>query len=209
VRRPEIYLFDEPLSNLDAALRVRMRVELKALHERLGATMIYVTHDQTEAMTLADRVVVLEAGRIEQVAPPAEIYLRPRNVFVATFVGTPAMNVVETAGGKTGVRPEDLVVSEAPAEALGQLPEVVSSRQLREELRRGVRATIEAVEPIGDRGHVHVRTGPRRLVATIEGARAFAMRAGAEVGVSARGEALHVFDEKGERVEERAMTFGS
>ena len=208
VRRPEIFLFDEPLSNLDAALRVRMRIELKALHARLGATMVYVTHDQTEAMTLADRIAVLEAGRVEQFAPPAEIYLRPRNLFVATFVGTPAMNLVETPSGTIGVRPEDLAVV-APADSMPQLPDSVSLNHLTELLRSGLRGVVEVVEPIGDRGYVHLRTGRARLVATVEGARAFAAKAGAEVAVTARPESLHRFDASGLRVEpDPAMTFG-
>jgi multiple sugar transport system ATP-binding protein len=95
VRDPKIFLFDEPLSNLDAELRVAMRKELAALHAEIGGTMIYVTHDQTEAMTLADRIVVLRAGRIEQVGAPLYLYNRPDNLFVATFIGSPKMNVIE------------------------------------------------------------------------------------------------------------------
>jgi multiple sugar transport system ATP-binding protein len=95
VRDPKIFLFDEPLSNLDAELRVAMRKELAALHAEIGGTMIYVTHDQTEAMTLADRIVVLRAGRIEQVGAPLDLYNRPDNLFVATFIGSPKMNVIE------------------------------------------------------------------------------------------------------------------
>ena len=95
VRKPEVFLFDEPLSNLDAALRVRMRYEFAKLHEDLKTTMIYVTHDQVEAMTLADRIVVLSAGQIEQVGSPLELYEHPRNLFVAAFIGSPKMNVIE------------------------------------------------------------------------------------------------------------------
>jgi multiple sugar transport system ATP-binding protein len=102
VRQPKVFLFDEPLSNLDAALRSQMRVELRALHRRLATNMIYVTHDQIEAMTLADRIVVFDAGRIEQVGTPRELYERPRNTFVAQFIGSPKMNMldcnVEAAG---------------------------------------------------------------------------------------------------------------
>jgi multiple sugar transport system ATP-binding protein len=95
VRDPQVFLFDEPLSNLDAKLRVQMRAELSSLHRRLGATMIYVTHDQVEAMTLGDRIVVLDQGRIQQIAPPLELYDRPANRFVAGFMGSPAMNFIE------------------------------------------------------------------------------------------------------------------
>ena len=94
VREPQIFLFDEPLSNLDAKLRVEMRHEINKLHEQLGTTMIYVTHDQVEAMTLADRIVILNLGNIEQVGSPDEIYTNPSNIFVAQFIGTPKMNTV-------------------------------------------------------------------------------------------------------------------
>jgi len=94
VRRPEAFLFDEPLSNLDAKLRVQMRTEIRALHQRLGTTTVYVTHDQVEAMTMADRIVVLRDGRVEQVGTPLELYDRPRNAFVAGFIGSPSMNLI-------------------------------------------------------------------------------------------------------------------
>eukprot|EP01037_Dinobryon_pediforme_P026363 gene26363-biopygen15739 len=94
VREPEVFLFDEPLSNLDAALRVQMRIEISKLHNELKATMVYVTHDQVEAMTMADKIVVLSAGRIEQVGSPLELYHKPSNLFVATFIGSPKMNLI-------------------------------------------------------------------------------------------------------------------
>ena len=102
VRDPAVFLFDEPLSNLDAKLRVQMRAEIKLLHQKVGTTAIYVTHDQIEAMTLADRVVVLNRGRIEQAGTPIELYKRPANLFVATFIGSPAMNVLEGVIGADG-----------------------------------------------------------------------------------------------------------
>ena len=117
VREPAAFLFDEPLSNLDAALRVGMRMEISELHDRLKTTMIYVTHDQVEAMTMADKIVVLNAGRIEQVGSPLELYRSPRNLFVAGFIGSPKMNLIEgpeaaRLGAKTiGVRPEHIDVS--------------------------------------------------------------------------------------------------
>ncbi len=117
VREPAAFLFDEPLSNLDAALRVGMRLEISELHTRLKTTMIYVTHDQVEAMTMADKIVVLNAGRIEQVGSPLELYKAPRNLFVAGFIGSPKMNLIEGPeaakhGAKTiGVRPEHIAVS--------------------------------------------------------------------------------------------------
>ncbi|MEM9577594.1 MAG: sn-glycerol-3-phosphate ABC transporter ATP-binding protein UgpC [Pseudomonadota bacterium] len=103
VRDPRAFLFDEPLSNLDAALRVEMRLEIARLHQRLGATMIYVTHDQVEALTLADRIVVLHGGDIQQIGSPLELYERPANKFVAQFIGSPTMNVVAVEGGKRSV----------------------------------------------------------------------------------------------------------
>ncbi|PRZ45567.1 ABC transporter ATP-binding protein [Tritonibacter scottomollicae] len=103
IRDPRAFLFDEPLSNLDAALRVEMRLEIARLHQKLGATMIYVTHDQVEALTLADRIVVLEGGDIQQVGSPLELYERPANKFVAQFIGSPTMNVVPVEGGAGGI----------------------------------------------------------------------------------------------------------
>ena len=97
VRDPQVFLFDEPLSNLDAKLRVQMRVEIKSLHQRLNATSVYVTHDQIEAMTMADRIVVLHGGRVEQIGSPLELYDHPANLFVAGFIGSPAMNFVQAA----------------------------------------------------------------------------------------------------------------
>ncbi len=117
VREPRAFLFDEPLSNLDAALRVAMRLEITELHQHLNTTMIYVTHDQTEAMTMADRIVVLNRGRIEQVGSPLELYHNPANLFVAGFIGSPKMNLVngaeaEKLGAATvGIRPEHMLLS--------------------------------------------------------------------------------------------------
>jgi multiple sugar transport system ATP-binding protein len=117
VRQPKAFLFDEPLSNLDAALRVSMRLEISQLHNTLGTTMVYVTHDQVEAMTMADRIVVLQAGRIEQVGSPIELYGQPDNLFVAGFIGSPKMNLIsgqpaaELNATTIGVRPEHIAVS--------------------------------------------------------------------------------------------------
>ena len=118
VRDPQVFLFDEPLSNLDAALRMHMRVEIARLHRDLGATMIYVTHDQTEAMTLAERIVVMRDGRVEQVGSPMDLYNNPANQFVAGFLGAPSMNFLPAGplgrpGATTGIRPEHLRVTEA------------------------------------------------------------------------------------------------
>ena len=124
VRRPQLFLFDEPLSNLDAALRISTRIEIARLHRELGATMVYVTHDQTEAMTLADRIVVLRDGRVEQVGAPMELYNDPANLFVAGFIGSPQMNFLTGAAvGETahtlGIRPEHLTLSRASGAIAG------------------------------------------------------------------------------------------
>ncbi len=142
VRTPKLFLFDEPLSNLDAALRVHTRIEIARLHRELKATMIYVTHDQVEAMTLADKIVVLNGGRIEQVGAPMELYNNPANTFVAGFIGSPQMNFLEAgalgAPGKTlGVRPEHLAIDRAS----GAIP-----------------GTISHVEHLGGETNVYVRT---------------------------------------------------
>ncbi len=129
VRNPKVFLFDEPLSNLDAKLRVQMRIELEALHKELGATMVYVTHDQVEAMTMADRIVVLNAGRVEQLGSPLDLYHRPATEFVAGFIGSPAMNILDAesslgravgppaGAARVGIRPEHIGIGVSGLEA--------------------------------------------------------------------------------------------
>ncbi len=148
VRRPEVFLFDEPLSNLDAALRTQLRVELKRLHARLGTTMVYVTHDQVEAMTLADRIAVLDGGRLQQVGTPAELYEDPANRFVAGFIGSPAMSFLERLepGVVIGVRPHQVRIGEGPHAA-----------------------TVEVVETTGFESYVHMDLGGEHLVGRVEG----------------------------------------
>jgi multiple sugar transport system ATP-binding protein len=130
VRKPKLFLFDEPLSNLDSALRVHMRIELARLHRDLNATMIYVTHDQTEAMTLADRIVILHDGRIEQIGTPMELYNRPANKFVAGFIGSPQMNFIDAAAlGRSdavtvGVRPEHIRLDASAGDAMGAVSHI-------------------------------------------------------------------------------------
>jgi ABC-type sugar transport system ATPase subunit len=185
-RRPDVFLLDEPLSNLDAQLRTATRAELKALHQRVGGTMLYVTHDQVEALTLGDRIAVLRAGELQQVADPDGLYRRPANRFVASFVGSPAMNFLPPGGGPFDVGREDVEVGVRPEHvALGEGP--------------GVQATVEVVEPAGNETFVHLTVDGLRLVA----------RAGADVrppvgtavSVALAGE-LHFFDpQTGERVE--------
>ena len=142
VREPAVFLFDEPLSNLDAKMRVEMRSEIIHLHQRLKSTIIYVTHDQTEAMTMGGRIVVMNEGRIQQAAPPLEVYRRPANPFVAGFIGTPAMNLFPPGMlGKAmiGVRPEDLKLVRAD-----------------EALPGDVEAVVDFVEPLGSETLVHI-----------------------------------------------------
>ncbi len=149
VREPAVFLFDEPLSNLDAKMRVEMRAEIVRLHHRLGTTMIYVTHDQTEAMTMGQRIVVMEGGRIQQAAPPLEVYDRPANPFVASFIGTPPMNLLPPGvldlGRITGLRPEHVRIVQ-PSGAAGELP-----------------ATVDILEPLGAETIVHVVLDGRQL----------------------------------------------
>ena len=148
VRTPKLFLFDEPLSNLDAALRVATRIEIARLHRELAATMIYVTHDQVEAMTLADRIVVLNAGRVEQVGAPMELYNDPANTFVAGFIGSPQMNLLDAAalgqqGATLGIRPEHLGLDRHAGQISG---------------------TISHVEHLGGETNVYVHTVPHGLL---------------------------------------------
>lgn len=145
VRRPSVFLFDEPLSNLDAALRQQMRVELRRRHKLLRTTTLYVTHDQVEALTLADRIVVLNSGVVQQVGTPDELYFDPANRFVAGFIGSPTMNFVEHQRGEVlGVRPNDVVVHRAGDGGSG-------------DGGSGVAATVEFVERLGFEAMVHLR----------------------------------------------------
>jgi multiple sugar transport system ATP-binding protein len=147
VRNPKVFLFDEPLSNLDAALRVSMRLELMRLHEQLAATMIYVTHDQTEAMTMADKIVVLNAGRIEQVGSPLDLYNRPANIFVAGFIGSPKMNFLKVTVASAG--PEGVSVT-LPGGHVLNVPVEAGTAGTGDELLLGMRP--EHLE-ISSKGH--------------------------------------------------------
>ncbi len=167
VRDPQVFLFDEPLSNLDAKLRVQMRTEIKELHQRLGTTTIYVTHDQIEAMTMADKIVVLRDGVVEQVGAPLDLYDRPANLFVAGFIGSPAMNLIdgEIRNGAAGP-------AFATADGLTlPLPKAVSSKAVGGRAWYGVRpehfslsdggipAEVVVVEPMGSETQVFLRLG--------------------------------------------------
>ncbi|HXG05540.1 MAG TPA: sn-glycerol-3-phosphate ABC transporter ATP-binding protein UgpC [Candidatus Binatia bacterium] len=181
VRHPQVFLFDEPLSNLDAKLRVQMRVELKRLHDRLETTAIYVTHDQVEAMTLGDRVVVMKDGWIQQVGEPLELYSRPANRFVAGFIGSPAMNFVDvtvkdSAGDlwaeTTGLRVrvpagqrERLRPYTGRAVTLGIRPEDL---HLGDGGDHAFDAVVEVVEPLGSEILLDVKAGPHTMVARVD-----------------------------------------
>ena len=156
VRSPKAFFFDEPLSNLDAALRVDMRSEIKALHQRLGATSVYVTHDQIEAMTMADRIVVLRDGKVEQIGAPLELYDRPTNTFVAGFIGSPAMNMLpatidlslnsaQLADGSTLPLPQGTRASNGQEVIYGVRPD----QWMLSHADTGVPATVELIEPTG------------------------------------------------------------
>ena len=196
VRQPRVFLFDEPLSNLDAALRTQMRGELKTLHSQLSSTMLYVTHDQVEAMTLADRIAVLRLGVLQQVGTPAELYERPANRFVAGFIGSPAMNFVEGRirdGDFVGAGGTRVALVDLGAAAEGQ-EVVLGARPHELELVEGdgFGGTVALVEPMGWETHVHIDAGSVRLVARVETAGA-GVREGDSVTVRPRGEGVHLF----------------
>jgi len=180
VREPKAFLFDEPLSNLDAALRVQMRLEITQLHQALKTTMIYVTHDQVEAMTMADKIVVLNAGHIEQVGPPLELYNRPANLFVAGFIGSPKMNLIQPKGGADGaatigVRPEHIDVSRDAGQWRG---------------------TVRIAEHLGSDTFFHIdaeEVGPVTARATGE----LGVQSGDHVWLTPRPDRIHRFDQAG------------
>jgi multiple sugar transport system ATP-binding protein len=163
VRDPRAFLFDEPLSNLDAKLRVKMRGEIKKLHQRLGKTMVYVTHDQTEAMTLADQIVVLNGGRLEQAGPPMELYENPVNLFVASFIGSPEINLIEgQAQGDRFTLPDGTVLPLVAGAHTGPL--VYGIRPNHIVLRDGgLPASVGLVEPTGDSQEVQLHFGGREI----------------------------------------------
>jgi multiple sugar transport system ATP-binding protein len=167
VRDPHVFLFDEPLSNLDAALRVQMRSEIKALHQKLKSTIVYVTHDQIEAMTMADRIVVMSAGTMEQVGAPLDLYDRPANRFVASFLGSPAMSffegTVESVNGEASIVLQSGETLRAPA--VGAAPGTKVDVGIRPEhfavsgSGEGLRFLLETVEPTGAETHLHGKIG--------------------------------------------------
>ncbi|MEW2379683.1 ABC transporter ATP-binding protein [Micromonospora sp. NPDC047812] len=187
VREPDVFLLDEPLSNLDQALRVQMRAELRALHDRLGATMVHVTHDQTEALVLADRIAVLRDGRIEQVGTPDEIWRTPATTFVARFVGSPAMNLLPAGGPLTpgGAAPVDR--AGAGELEIGFRPEAVVL-----DATDGAAATVDRVEVVGEDAYAYLTlAGGHPVVARVPAAHRPGR--GAPVRVGVRWADVHVF----------------
>ena len=202
VREPVGFLFDEPLSNLDAALRVEMRFEIARLHKSLGATMVYVTHDQVEAMTLADRIVVLSAGTIMQVGSPQELYERPDNLFVAQFIGSPKMNVmpVHAADGRVVPEGQPGVAMQAPGDVahLGIRPENVALG-LADDDGANARGTVRIVEYLGADTYVHVDCGAAgTLVVRAPGAAP--VREDETVSLRFEPKAVHLFDGTGRSI---------
>ncbi len=200
VRGPEVFLFDEPLSNLDAELRVEMRVEIARLHKEIGATMIYVTHDQVEAMTLADKIVVLRAGRIEQVGSPLDLYRDPDNKFVAGFIGSPAMNFLKGSAGAAGeVAVAGLASSFRPglkAPASGDV--VVGVRPQHVTLDpSGKTHRVELSEQLGGVSYVYLQSdsGERLIVEAREGV---PVPAEGRIGIAFDASKAMVFDAKTE-----------
>ncbi len=179
VRQPQVFLFDEPLSNLDAKLRVQTRLEIQKLHRELGITSLFVTHDQVEAMTLAQRMMVMNAGRMEQFGTPDEVYHRPATTFVASFIGSPPMNLLKNATGAKaghilGIRPEHLDVGKTSG-------------------TDGWQATIESIEMLGAERLLYCRLGDEQLVVRTDEAVA-APALGQTIGLTPRADRVHHFD---------------
>jgi multiple sugar transport system ATP-binding protein len=212
VRHPQVFLFDEPLSNLDAMLRVQMRVELKRLHERLETTAIYVTHDQVEAMTLGDRVVVMKDGWVQQVGEPLELYGKPANRFVAGFIGSPAMNfvsvLISASGGELWADAEGLRIKVPPPlmdrmrahagkrATLGVRPEALHPATGADPADCCFETTVDVVEPLGNEILNNFRAGGAPMVARVDPA--IRVKAHQSMRVALDPERIHFFDEKSE-----------
>ena len=216
VREPEVFLFDEPLSNLDALLRVQMRIELAKLHKTLGTTMIYVTHDQVEAMTLADRIVVLDRGVIAQIGAPLELYARPDNKFVASFIGSPTMNflaVTPTSRRRArrhacrSARPTGRAPAPSPSRTRNA-PDDGAHRASRDrhpagtyrhrrpgDARAQLSGVVQLVERLGNLTIAYVATPAGQLV--VEGSGEMAIRADDTVGLVFDASRTHMFDRDG------------
>jgi multiple sugar transport system ATP-binding protein len=201
VRDPKVFLFDEPLSNLDAKLRVSMRSEIKALHQRLKTTTIYVTHDQVEAMTMADRIVVLRDGRIEQIGSPLELYDNPANVFVAEFIGSPAMNMLPAKlsvdgnrraavvnGGTKIELPPQLAGADGQAILVGIRPEHLSVGAA----TNGLTGKVALVEPTGAQVQIIADVGGRSITALLN--ERVLPAVGSDIALAPKIDAIHAFD---------------
>ncbi len=203
-RRPAVFLFDEPLSNLDAALRVQMRGELAGLHRRLGTTMIYVTHDQVEAMALANRIAVLDSGHLQQIGSPMELYQQPANRFVAQFIGSPSMNVVDgrmNVDGGVALFESDGLQLQLPnadidkvgnAVAIGFRPQYVTPSD-----EGPLRGEVAVIEAMGWEAFAHIEGEFGTLVARLEGEQAMTTKPGDQLGLSVNTEHVHYFSADG------------
>jgi multiple sugar transport system ATP-binding protein len=199
VRDPQVFLFDEPLSNLDAKLRVQMRTEIKELHQRLKTTTIYVTHDQIEAMTMADKIVVMHDGRVEQIGAPLELYDRPDNLFVAGFIGSPAMNML-----KGRIRVNGTASFEGPAGVTFSLaaagsgndgrPAVYGVRPEHFSLSDdGAEAEVQVIEPTGSELQVVAKLGGEDIIAVFRERHQF--KPGEKIRLKPDPRLVHLFDE--------------
>jgi multiple sugar transport system ATP-binding protein len=202
VRNPQVFLFDEPLSNLDAKLRVQMRSEIKMNHRRLGTTTVYVTHDQIEAMTMADRIVVMRSGYVEQIGSPLDLYDTPNNLFVAEFIGSPAMNILDgTIEGKTFAMPDGTAIplgSDVPHAPQGPVKLGIRPEHLRLDAG-GLQAEVLVVEPTGSETQVALRLGEQELVGVFR--ERIPMNPGDMIGISISSDQAHLFDaESGQRL---------
>ena len=206
VRDPQVFLFDEPLSNLDAKLRVQMRTEIKELHQRLKTTTIYVTHDQIEAMTMADKIVVMHDGRVEQIGAPLDLYDRPDNLFVAGFIGSPAMNMLNGRISLNGTAAFEapagvtFSLSNAPAGSDGR-PAIYGVRPEHFSLSDdGVDAVIQVVEPTGSELQVVAKVGDNEIIAVFRERHQF--KPGDKIRLKPDPRLIHLFDEAtGKRLE--------
>ena len=198
VRDPAVFLFDEPLSNLDAKLRVQMRAEIKELHQRLKTTIVYVTHDQIEAMTMADRIVVMNAGVVEQVGTPLELYDRPNNIFVAGFIGSPSMNLLKgtiKAGAKSS-----FALDNGPDLPLGKIDKTHDGKAgfygIRPEhltlAKGGIPAEVSVIEPMGSETQLFAKLGGQRMVALLR--HRFNTEPGEKLSLLPDISAVHLFD---------------
>ncbi len=205
VRRPKLFLFDEPLSNLDTALRVQMRGELARLHRTLGVTMLYVTHDQVEAMTLATRVAVFNKGVLQQLGAPLELYHRPTNTFVATFLGSPSMNLVDARREGANFVGKGFSLP-AVGDAQGEVKLGLRPQDLRVGAKGPLQGEVEAVERLGFDGYAFLKTAAGPIAARFEGAD---VHVGQTLWVEPQGEVLHVFTADGTKALHHPETRGA